>query len=569
MHIEIRSNFVKLEGYVNAVARDSKVLNENGREFVEQVVPGAWKKALSANDNIKLLFNHDHNRTLGSMKNGNLKLKEDNIGLKATCTIYDGEVIQKAKEGKLKGWSFGFSIIDDSYEKFNNMERRYIKELKLLEVSILDITPAYVGTSIESRNENNRKVEIRTMKNPDKRNKLKEKLELLESEKGSIVFKAKLENRSLNENESERVEDINYQIEGMKKDMKLKEDNENKKNEKRALLEEEFRNSQDKKTEVRMLKDVVLPNEKMNFETRNKRGLDFGKLVKGMSGKGWSGAEEERNYYNSMSSNNNVLVPSDIANQIVDVARSQSAIVGQVPIMPMKHNNLTIITQTKDAEAHFVNEGDLIPSSDAVFKGAHLKGKTLAIFVPINLELLESAENLDTQLQATTARAIVQALDKALMYGKGEKTESNPNDEIKGVTLYDTVNNISHTTADYDLVIKGAKAIKNANLFPTNVCYNTDLASDIAMLKDSTGQYISMPNAISSYIQTESNNLKANEALVYDRNSMILGLHQDIKMEWGTTQDMFQRLQVGLRIYLRADLAVVNPKGISVVEVSA
>ena len=40
--------------------------------------------------------------------------------------------------------------------------KRSIEELELLEVSILDMTPAYVATSIETRGENTAMIEMRS-----------------------------------------------------------------------------------------------------------------------------------------------------------------------------------------------------------------------------------------------------------------------------------------------------------------------------------------------------------------------------------------------------------------------
>ena len=52
MKIEIRSDSVHISGYVNAVERDSRVLppamaSEATRDFVEQVVSGAFSRAIS------------------------------------------------------------------------------------------------------------------------------------------------------------------------------------------------------------------------------------------------------------------------------------------------------------------------------------------------------------------------------------------------------------------------------------------------------------------------------------------------------------------------------------------
>lgn len=157
MKIEIRNNKVILDGYVNAVARDSKELHENGIIFVEQIEPKAFERALKRAGNIFCLLDHDYNKVLGSTKEGNIKLKEDNIGLRATCEITDKDVIQSAKENKLRGWSFGFSPLKQKISQLGNgIEHRVVEELNLFEVSIIDenMIPAYDGTSIEERSQN-------------------------------------------------------------------------------------------------------------------------------------------------------------------------------------------------------------------------------------------------------------------------------------------------------------------------------------------------------------------------------------------------------------------------------
>lgn len=156
MRIELRNDKVVIDGYVNAVARDSRPLRDRvtGERFVEQIVPGAFKRALERNE-VKLLLNHDDSRQLGSTET-NLTLYEDEIGLRAHAEIEDAEVIEKARQKKLRGWSFGFKEEGASEEAMpNGMKRRFVEDMELLEVSIIDERkiPCYRGTSIEARAE--------------------------------------------------------------------------------------------------------------------------------------------------------------------------------------------------------------------------------------------------------------------------------------------------------------------------------------------------------------------------------------------------------------------------------
>lgn len=155
MEVRIKDDSVEISGYVNAIERKSRPLMSRIGRFVERICKGAFKKAIERNDNIRLLLNHNWDRDLGGTKDGNLVLTEDNIGLHARATITDQEVIEKARNNALVGWSFGFKDreVDNTLE--NGMPTRDVKDLDLYEVSILDRTktPAYEGTLLAVRSD--------------------------------------------------------------------------------------------------------------------------------------------------------------------------------------------------------------------------------------------------------------------------------------------------------------------------------------------------------------------------------------------------------------------------------
>lgn len=154
MKIKIRQDHVEIEGYVNAIERNSKPLFSRIGRFIERICKGAFDNAIKRNDDIHILLNHDWNHDLGSTKQGNLELAEDNIGLKARATITDPEVITAARNGDLVGWSFGFEDREVEKRIIDGIVNRAVKDLDLYEVSILDRTktPAYDGTLIAARN---------------------------------------------------------------------------------------------------------------------------------------------------------------------------------------------------------------------------------------------------------------------------------------------------------------------------------------------------------------------------------------------------------------------------------
>ena len=154
MKVEIRSTETIIDGYVNAVGRDSRLFSSKYHpdkgKFVEQIEPGAFSRSLARNPNVDLKYNHG--AVLGSTATGELSLYEDNIGLKAHAVTSDPAMRERADRKELRGWSFGMIVNKERWEDTGKgYERRVVEELDLYEVSILDKTPVYVGTSIEER----------------------------------------------------------------------------------------------------------------------------------------------------------------------------------------------------------------------------------------------------------------------------------------------------------------------------------------------------------------------------------------------------------------------------------
>jgi len=374
----------------------------------------------------------------------------------------------------------------------------------------------------------------------EKRNDLLEEME-------TLVSKADTETRALKTNEVNRFNTIKNEISEIDKKLDA---------EKRDYVMTPGKNKGTSDTkELRVFNE----GEKLEIESRaNDSNLSMGQLVRAMSGVETEG--DGIKYLRDMSSATGaVVIPKQLATQIIDKAREQSAVFGKIPITVLANNNLTVARVSKDASASWVAEGDLIPGSSAEFTGVNLEGKTLAMYVPITEQLLDSA-NISGVLMNACSKAIATALDKALIYGTGVGSE------IKGISEHTNINKVSHTGAvNYNMLIKGIGATKTANVIPTDVVYNTTVGADLAMLTDINGQYITPPKVLDNYAISESNNIDDSQTLVYNRDCMLLGINKDIKLEWGYTSDGFQRMIKALRIYIRCDLGVTNEKGISLV----
>ena len=150
-NVEIRDGMLHLSGYVNVVERDSKIINTRDGRCVEQIAAGAFRKSLEDGHEVRMRLNHK--RDIGSTADGTITvLREDNVGLYAETVTGDEELRELAANGQLTGWSFGFIKKDGTIEtRGADVPRRRIKALDLTEISILSVTPAYNGQSVECR----------------------------------------------------------------------------------------------------------------------------------------------------------------------------------------------------------------------------------------------------------------------------------------------------------------------------------------------------------------------------------------------------------------------------------
>lgn len=154
MKIEVRAdNTTKITGYVNVVERESRpVITPRGR-VTELVESGVFRRALEESGEIRAMVDHDENKVIATTADGGLKLTEDSIGLRAELITEDEEVAKCAREGKIKGWSFGMKRVKDALEeRADKLPLRRIRGMELDHVTlVIHKVPCYSATSVELR----------------------------------------------------------------------------------------------------------------------------------------------------------------------------------------------------------------------------------------------------------------------------------------------------------------------------------------------------------------------------------------------------------------------------------
>lgn len=122
-------------------------------KVLEVIEQRAFARALERAENVEVLLDHEADRVLASMKEGTLTLAEDNVGLRAETLITDEEVIEAARAGRIKGWSFNMKHVTDSMEeRATGYPIRHVTDFDMSEISlIVKKVPCYSSTSIEIR----------------------------------------------------------------------------------------------------------------------------------------------------------------------------------------------------------------------------------------------------------------------------------------------------------------------------------------------------------------------------------------------------------------------------------
>jgi HK97 family phage prohead protease len=141
-----------LEGY----AAKFNVPSADLGGFIEVIKPGAFKRALKLNQDVRALQDHDSSRVLGRTTSGTLSLIEDAVGLKFKCVLPNTSVGRDAftlvSRRDVTGCSFAFRVANGG-EKWTTSESGTIRELTdvdLFDVSPVVTFPAYSDTNVSA-----------------------------------------------------------------------------------------------------------------------------------------------------------------------------------------------------------------------------------------------------------------------------------------------------------------------------------------------------------------------------------------------------------------------------------
>ena len=119
--------------------------------FTETIAPGAFRRTLNSDREIRMFVNHDSGQPLATTRNGSLRLSEDARGLRAEADLPDTtagrDLATLIESGVVHSMSFGFSVPRGGDSFSDNGQTRELREVILHEVSVVTGFPAYPATS--------------------------------------------------------------------------------------------------------------------------------------------------------------------------------------------------------------------------------------------------------------------------------------------------------------------------------------------------------------------------------------------------------------------------------------
>jgi HK97 family phage prohead protease len=152
-NIELRTEDGQEKRKIRGHAAVFNELGGNPDMFLEQIAPGAFAESIGKDD-VRALWNHNPDYVLGRNISGTLTLSEDDKGLAIEVdppdTQWARDLMHSIDRGDISQMSFGFRVLDQSWEVRDGVDVRTLNKVELWDVSPVTF-PFYEGTDVALR----------------------------------------------------------------------------------------------------------------------------------------------------------------------------------------------------------------------------------------------------------------------------------------------------------------------------------------------------------------------------------------------------------------------------------
>ncbi|HEY1749667.1 MAG TPA: phage major capsid protein [Caulobacteraceae bacterium] len=276
------------------------------------------------------------------------------------------------------------------------------------------------------------------------------------------------------------------------------------------------------------------------------------------------------------------LIPSEMSGYIVDLARAQARVLQAGALtVPMDRGNLSVAIVTADPQAGWKAENADFVVSQGSYGRLDLVSRTMGVVVPLSLELVLSASNINEILTTQLTKSLGLKLDAAAIAGDG--TVNQPRGILPNIPP-DNVIPVGAALASATAYSNWSAAIgkvlaANAQLGDLSILHNSDVDTALDGLLDTlyqplrpTPNYTAIKGAGRTYVANgilTNGSPPATYSVVGDFSQVLFGMQQSLSIEVsreggyvdaaGSPANAFSRGQVLVRAMIMCDVAILRP----------
>jgi len=291
--------------------------------------------------------------------------------------------------------------------------------------------------------------------------------------------------------------------------------------------------------------------------------VSAGKFIRGLITGDWKDAEVERRALTTTTSGGGWIVPEIISAQIITMAlnKSQCFKAGAFTL-PMESKTLILPKIVKMPATEWKAESEAYAEDVGMtFSGITLEAKTLMALVKMSIELAQDGVNVEEVIENAMAESIALELDRAVLNGIGG-LEPTGILQTDGILTEDLEND---PITSFDFISRAYFALEGENEFATGLIAPSNLFADLDLLKDEVNNRLLPPLSYEgtqqkpSYQKLSSNQL-VSSAVLGDFTKVVIGMRSDLQVDVADkVGDAFERLEVWIRCFLRADVGIKRP----------
>ncbi|MBX3029324.1 MAG: phage major capsid protein [Chloroflexi bacterium] len=319
---------------------------------------------------------------------------------------------------------------------------------------------------------------------------------------------------------------------------------------------------------------VLGPGDRLAAHVPQPKGpqMGLGQLVRGMVYGDFGGYDRPMVQMGiGSASGGGYLVPTPLAARIIDDARAQAKVIrAGAQTIPMTSNTLRIarIESGFDGAGGWKVEHDPIDEQEIVFGAVTLTARTLAVMAVLSVELSEdSTPDATDVIRRALARALALELDRVALVGTGVAPQPKGVQNQSGVLTDTATPPVSY--ADFS---RAYQAILEANHTPTAVIYSPSTWGVLDRAEDDVFQPKRPPASWESLGRHVTTQVPDDLAFTGDWSKLLIGVRTDLVIEASREAShsggsAFRNLQVVIRAYLRADIAVEDASAFHVLDI--